>query len=895
MTTIAGVTIFIEMNLPLKILLVEDNPSDADLIQEVLSPNGSIDFKIVWVSRLCDALGRLGENATDLALLDLGLPDSQGIDTVSSVAKAAPYLPIVVLTGLDDEPTGIAAVHEGAQDYLFKGDINPNLLRRAINYAMERKKIEQELKASETRFKEIFDHTDNGVAVYRAINDGHNFILTDLNKSVERIESIHRIEVIGQKATHIFPGLEDCGLLEVFQRVWLTGNPEHPPIFYYKDQRICGWRDSYINKLPSGEIVAIYSDETQRIQAQQELKESEQRYRTAIEHSNDGVAILREMRHVYVNQKYLEIFDYRQPEALIDHPISKILHPDDAQNVLDLINRREKGEPAPSRYECKGLKKDGQTVYIEASVAQTTFQGDTVTLAYLRDITPRRKAEEDRLRLATAIEQASEIVLITNRDGDILYGNPALEKISGYNKAELIGQNPRILKSGKHDRAFYQSMWGTLISGNVWKGRIVNRRKDGSLYEEDATITPIKDASGDITNYVAVKRDVTEEIRKERQLRQAQKMEAIGTLAGGIAHDFNNILSAIIGYAELTLEKVQNNESLRNYLNEIFNAGVRAKDLVKQILAFSRQSEEELRPVQVDLIVKEVLKLLRASLPTTIAIHQNIRSNKSVLADPTQIHQILMNLGTNAGHSMRDKGGLLEVSLVVEELDTGFAARYPEVTPGPYLKLSVCDTGHGISPENLDKIFDPFFTTKKRGEGTGMGLAVVHGIVRSLGGAITVYSELEKGTTFTVYLPVIGLDRTLEIKTKEPLPLGTERILFVDDEKTLADLGRKMLEQHGYVVTTRTSSTEALELFKSQPDEFDMVITDLTMPNMTGKYLAQEIMKIRPNIPVIICTGFSEEVTGETAKAAGIKAFIHKPMTSAVLITTVQKVLNHHL
>jgi two-component system cell cycle sensor histidine kinase/response regulator CckA len=883
------------MNLPLKILLVEDNPSDADLIQEVLSPNGSNDIKIIWVSRLSEALSRLRANETDLALLDLGLPDSDGIDSVCSVVKAAPHLPIVVLTGCDDETTGIAAVHEGAQDYLFKGEISPNLLLRAIKYAIERKKIEQALKASERRFKEIFDHTDNGVAVYRAINDGSDFILVDINQSVERIENIQRGEVIGQKATDVFPGLKACGLLEVFQRVWSTGNPEHPPKFYYQDQRIWGWRDSYVYRLPSAEIVAIYSDETQRIQAQQELKESEQRYRTAIEHSNVGVAMLKGLRHAYVNQKYLEIFGYREPEALLGQPMSKILHPDDIQKISDLIERREKSEPAPSRYECKGLKKDGQTVYIEASVAQTTFQGDTVTLAYLRDISQRRKAEEDRIRLATAIEQASEIVVITDRKGDILYVNPALEIISGYKKAELIGQNPRILKSGKHDRAFYRSLWDTLISGKVWKGRFVNRKKDGSFYEEDATITPIKDARGDITNYVAVKRDVTEEIRKERQLRQAQKMEAIGTLAGGIAHDFNNILSAIIGYAELTLEKVQNNESLTNYLNEIFNAGVRAKDLVKQILAFSRQSEEELRPVQVDLIIKEVLKLLRASLPTTIAIHQNISSNKSVLADPTQIHQILMNLCTNAGHSMRDKGGLLEVSLVVEELDTGFAARYPDITPGPYLKLSICDTGHGISPENLDKIFDPFFTTKKRGEGTGMGLAVVHGIVRSLGGAITVYSELEKGTTFTVYLPVIGLDSKLEIKTTEPLSFGTERILFVDDEKALADLGRKMLEQHGYVVTTRTSSTEALELFKSQPDEFDMVITDLTMPNMTGKFLAQEIMKIRPDIPVIICTGFSEEVTGKTAKAAGIKAFIHKPMTSAVLLTTVQKVLNHHL
>ncbi len=750
----------------MNILLVEDNAADADLIQEMFSPDGADPIRIWWVARLSEALNRLREDNIDLALLDLGLPDSEGIDSVRSLVKAVPYLPIVVLTGLDDEKMGIGAVHEGAQDYLFKNEINPDSLRRAIKYAVQRKKTEQE------------------------------------------------------------------------------------------------------------------------------LKESEQRYRAVIEHSNDGVAILDGTLHVFVNRKYLDIFGYQQPESLLNQSISKILHPDDRQPVMDIIADGIRGIEVPSRYECRGLKKDGRTVYIEASAALSTFQGNRVILVYLRDITQRRKAEKDHILLATAIEQASEIVVITDRNGDIVYVNPAMEEISGYRKEELIGHNPRMVQSGEHDHTFYSSMWDTLIAGEMWKGRFINRKKDGSHYMEDASITPIKNARGEIINFVAVKRDVTDEIKKERQLRQAQKMEAIGTLAGGIAHDFNNILSAIIGYSELSLIKCSKNNPLCDYLEEIYRAGIRAKDLVKQILTFSRQAEDELKPVQVKLIVKEALKLLRATLPTTIEIRKKITSDRAVLADPTQIHQILMNLCTNAGHAMREKGGRLEVALKDEAVDAEFASRCGDIVPGPYLKLSVEDTGHGIETELMDKIFDPFFTTKKREEGTGMGLAVVHGIVKSLNGAIMVYSERGKGTTFNVYLPIVGLDNDTEMKISEPVFHGSGKILFVDDEEVLAHLGKEMLEHQGYLVTTSTSSIEALNRIKSNPAEFDLLITDLTMPNMTGVHLAREAMRIRPDLPVIICSGFSKDISAETAKAVGIKAYIHKPIISTNLVAAVGKVLN---
>jgi len=384
--------------------------------------------------------------------------------------------------------------------------------------------------------------------------------------------------------------------------------------------------------------------------------------------------------------------------------------------------------------------------------------------------------------------------------------------------------------------------------------------------------------------------------RLEAQLRQAQKMEAIGTLAGGIAHDFNNILTAILGYTELAQDDIGKDSHAWSYLHEVRKAGLRAKTLVQQILTFSRRTEQPRMLVQLPVLIKEALALLRASLPSTIEIHQAITQDVCpVLADPTQLHQVLLNLCANAAHAMRETGGRLEVRLEAVAIDEQMTAQQPELQPGPYVCITVTDTGHGMPPEVMERIFEPFFTTKGPGEGTGMGLALVHGIITNHGGTVCVASVVGHGTTFTVYLPCsadLGQDQITQAGSLlTDVPTGAERVLLVDDEVALVQLGEAILRRLGYEVVACTSSTEALEVFRAAPQRFDLVVTDQTMPHMTGEKLAQALRRLRPDIPIILCTGFSHGMHAERAQELGIDALLMKPLAMQDLAQTIQQVI----
>jgi len=380
----------------------------------------------------------------------------------------------------------------------------------------------------------------------------------------------------------------------------------------------------------------------------------------------------------------------------------------------------------------------------------------------------------------------------------------------------------------------------------------------------------------------------------EHQLRQSHKMEAIGTLAGGIAHDFNNILSSVMGYAELAMTEAPEDSTTMVSLNEILTAGTRAKDLVNQILTFSTPTEQEMKPIEISSIIEEVLKLIRASLPSTIQIRQHVETKSIIMADSTQIHQVLMNLCTNAGHAMKEVGGILEIHLTDLTVDEEFANRYHDLNPGPHILLRIRDNGPGMGPEVMDRIFDPFFTTKAKGEGSGMGLSVVHGIIRGHKGVITVSSALGVGSYFDIYFPCIEHQKREEKNNiSEPILGGSERILFVDDDQTIVKMSSQMLARMGYSVESRTSGLEALRLFETDGNRFDLLITDLNMPGMRGDELASAIHALRQDLPIILCTGFNPNITEAQAKTCGIRTIVDKPLLTRDISKTIRSVLDN--
>ena len=498
--------------------------------------------------------------------------------------------------------------------------------------------------------------------------------------------------------------------------------------------------------------------------------------------------------------------------------------------------------------------------------------------AFVIDVTERRQMEEAHARLATAVEQAGESIMVTDTKSVILYVNPAFEKSSGYTRAEVLGQSANILKPVQQEDRLYREMWECLERGETWKGHFMNQRKDGVPFEEDATISPIRDGQGRVVSYVAVKRDVTREKQLEAQFRQTQKLEAVGQLAGGIAHDFNNILAAILGNAQLAITDTAPDHPARESLDEIRKASGRAKDLVQQILTFSRQQPQDRHVIALEPIITETVKFLRATIPASVEIVTLVAADPpSVLADATQIHQVLVNLCTNAWHALEDRPGRVSIRLQPVILDTD-AAELLGLRPGRFACLSVSDTGKGMEAAVRERIFDPFFTTKEPGQGTGLGLSVVRGIVDSHDGAITAESEPGRGATFTAYLPATTAAAEPETAAAKVAPSGQGRhVLYLDDENALVRVATRMIERLGYRVTGFTDVAAALQAFCADPGQFDVVMTDLNMPGASGVDFAREILALRPEVPVLLCSGRISEETQAKARKVGIRAVLQKP------------------
>ncbi|MBI5572493.1 MAG: PAS domain S-box protein [Desulfomonile tiedjei] len=498
----------------------------------------------------------------------------------------------------------------------------------------------------------------------------------------------------------------------------------------------------------------------------------------------------------------------------------------------------------------------------------------------------------ERERLVSAIEQAAEAVVITDVEGTIHYVNPAFESITGYTREEAIGRNPRILKSGEHDDAFYQQLWDTIQGGDTWSGRLINRRKDGRLFHEEATISPVKDPSGKITDFVAVKRDITEHLELSRQLSQAQKMEAVGTLAGGVAHDFNNLLQVVLGYSELVLSDEHLPAVYRADLERINHAARNGADLVQRLLTFSRKTEVKPRPLNLNRRIEQFQKMLSRTIPKMIRIRLVLAGDLAAInADPTQIEQILMNLAVNARDAMPE-GGRLTIQTENATLEEHYARTHLGAMPGPYVLLTVSDTGQGMDKGTVQHIFEPFFTTKGPGEGTGLGLAMVYGIVQQHGGYIMCYSEPDKGTAFKMYFPALVSEEESRQPETTVLPRGgSETILLVDDEELIRDLGVRILTRAGYQVIVASNGKKGLEEYQARRDEISLVILDLIMPEMGGKQCLEGLLGLNPAVKVLIASGYSTDGTTE-AVTWGAKGFVHKPYDMRQVLETVRAVLD---
>jgi two-component system cell cycle sensor histidine kinase/response regulator CckA len=623
------------------------------------------------------------------------------------------------------------------------------------------------------------------------------------------------------------------------------------------------------------------------------LQDSEKRYRRLFESAKDGILILDADtgKVVDVNPFLLKLLGYSY-DAICGQYIWELGVFKDIAASKEAFFTLQDNEYI--RYDDLPLETlDGRAIAVEFVSNVYLVDHSKVIQCNIRDITARKQSDAERKRLMAAIEQSGEVIVMTDARGIIQFANPAFERSTGYNREEAIGQSLRILKSGEHDELFYRNLWDTISGGRTWEGRMVNRRKDGNLYTEETTISPVRDPSGRIVNYVAVKRDITEHLRLTAQFQQTQKMEAIGQLAGGVAHDYNNMLSVILGYTELALRNADPAQKLHTYLEEIYKATIRSTDITRQLLAFARK--QTINPIMLDLNqnVESMLKMLRRLIGENIDLVWLPRVGlHPVKMDPAQIGQIMANLCVNARDAIADIGRLsIETENVV--IDAIYCAHHTEAVAGEYVLLAVSDDGCGMDKETIEHIFEPFFTSKDVGKGTGLGLSTVYGIVKQNNGFINVYSESGLGTTFRIYLPRYAgqaVHTQQEITTEIPLSRG-ETVLMVEDESALLTMAKVMLEELGYLTLTAGSPDEAIALALKHSGKINILITDVVMPKMNGRDLAQRLLPLYPGMKILFMSGYTTNVIAHRGVLNEGVNFIQKPFSMNDLAIKVRDAL----
>jgi len=635
-----------------------------------------------------------------------------------------------------------------------------------------------------------------------------------------------------------------------------------------------------------------------------ELKEAASHYHMLGENINDVIWTLdRDRKITFITPSVTRVLGYRVDETL-GEKLESFLYPQDARSVAEAMRRAavqiEKHEKSPDLvedlFEMEVRHKSGRPVWLETKVVILKDANGSLfgILGASRDITRRKGQEKDIDLFIHLFQQIDEGVAVTDKRGIVKYVNESFKKHSSFQFKKFIGES--ILKLGSRSTGNHlpQDFQSALRKGRRWKGKIRTKNRDGISFQMEVSLYPMRDKNGKATNFILVARDVTEELKIQKKFVAMQKMEALGKLAGGIAHDFNNILMPIIVNTEMLLwDSSDKNDPQNVCLNQILDAAIRGKELVKQIVSFSRKGSVEKEQFDLFPLIKESLRFLASSSASSIKIESDINIDEGwIEGNPTQIHQVLMNLFTNAADAVGVQGGRIKVTLDRTEFESEEILQDSGLKAGPYVRLSVSDSGPGIEPDNMDKIFEPFFSSKDPGEGSGMGLTVAHGIVYNHGGTINVVSEPKKGATFHVYLPLFVGRIPSEEEKMDSLVGGRENILLVDDDASTVESVQKLLRRMGYNVTGVTSSREALSIFKSRPDSVDLVITDQIMPGLTGIALSKEMSRIQKDVPLILMTGFSETISTKELENLGIKAFLLKPLDTKTLATTIRRILD---
>lgn len=928
-----------------KVLIVDDDVDFAETVADILEHTG---YDIRLAHSISEATETAQRFTAQVALLDIRLGSTEsGIQLISALKEIQPKIMCIMMTGFAALDTAIQALKDGAYDYLRK-PVSPDDLFATLNRCFETVELIQAKETSDRKLQQRNQDLDslnnrmrgivNAARRFTACRELEELSPMIVEEFIDLMQArggslflVHQntLERLYSTGSDHVPKRIDFPLPQrsVFHRVYSSAKPLLIEDIAGDEECIgSGWQgyeDGSLLVFPilnhQDEVRGLVSLHSKKdapftsqdrelgivlcslsaevlfsLQAARALSEEERRFRELADLLPAVVfEIDPESKFTFINRRAAELTGYSEDEFKSGFEAAQLVHEGQRERLLDMFKAVMRGE-SKGNDDFTLISKDGRKIQVLVNCA-TIYHNNRISgvRGFLFDISERIEAERRRAQLATAVDQAAEVMLIMDRRGAITYINPVYHFLTGIKQTEAIGAHLQDVLANVHNEDFFESVWDTLRGGKIWAGRLNTKKKDGTDYESEATISPLRNDQGEIINFVAVLRDISHETSLEKRLRQAEKLEAIGTLAGGIAHDFNNILSPIIGFTEIVREEIRDNEDAYRNLEKVLNACHMARELVRRILTFSRQAESERKPVKVAKEVQEALKLLRPSIPSTVDIRADInRHDASVYADPTELHQVIMNLCTNAYQAMQG-GGIMSLRLFNCMPSPDIIVQHPRLQMNhEHVVLEVADTGVGMPKSTLDRIFDPFFSTKEMGKGTGLGLATVHGIVMEMGGDIDVQSEPGKGTRISVYMPRYDMDDHSIERVEDHTPSGgMERILFVDDEVMILQLGEKMLTRLGYSVEICTGSSNALKRFREGPNDFDLVITDQTMPGITGQELAGKIKQIRSDIPIILITGFSSVLDLEQLNHLGISQIVHKPFTRNDIGSAIKSVL----